>query len=80
MGEVMERGKRKSARRMLLGWAVLTAATFFAITFGDLEEFELKFLIGLHGTVTTFASLSALVLFGLDGLASQIIPAWKGAA
>lgn len=73
-----QRGKRRSAKRILAGWSVLTAAVVILIGFADLDGPELDALIAIHQAVTTFASLAAVALFGLDGVAAQIIPAWKG--
>ena len=76
--EALDRGKRRSAKRILTSWGLLTAAAVGLVAWGGLNGPELEALLSIHGTVTTFASLSVLVLFGLDGLAEQIIPAWRG--
>lgn len=71
------RGKRASAKRLLWGWAGLTAAVFLVIVFAELEAFELDALIALHATVTMFASAAAVSLFGLDAWPNQILPAMR---
>ena len=74
----VDRGKRRSAKRILFGWSLLTFASVALVAWAGLSPAELEALLAIHGTVTTFASLSVLVHFGLDGLAEQIIPAWRG--
>ena len=73
----MERGKRRSAVRLLVGWSCLTVACVVLIAFAGLEPAELDALLGIHAAVTTLAGAAAVALFGLDAVAAQIIPAWK---
>lgn len=74
---IEERGKRTVARNMLIHWALLSFACFFAVLLGDLEEHELDSLVALHWAVSIFTSGFALGAYGLDAAASQIIPALK---
>ena len=72
------RGKRKWAVRLMLFWLASTIVAGAAIIFGDLKPPQLNALLSLHDTISATAMLAATSLLSLDGIAAQIIPAWKG--
>lgn len=73
-----DRGKRRLAIRVAVAWGLFSLACLAGVVFGQLGQFELDALVGLHSAVTMTSGVLIFGLLGLDATAAQIIPAWRG--